>query len=83
MAEQAFLRRIFCTTYTKSLPKNTQNDLKINVNIRVKIWFFDVHRVMKPVIVAKILQEALHGILASPTDFITQWTSKNQILIFK
>ena len=36
---------------------------------------------MKPVVVAKILQEALHGILAPPTGFITRWTSKNQILI--
>ena len=36
---------------------------------------------VKPVVVAKILQEALHGILAPPTGFITRWTSKNQILI--
>ena len=36
---------------------------------------------MKPVVVAEILQEALHGILALPTGFITRWTSKNQILI--
>ena len=36
---------------------------------------------MKPVVVAKILQEVLHGILAPPTGFITRWTLKNQILI--
>ena len=30
---------------------------KSKVKIWVKIWFFDVHRVMKPVVVAKILQD--------------------------
>ena len=56
---------------------------KYSVNIRVKIWFFDVHRVMKLVVVAKILQEALHGSLVPPTRFVTRWTSRNQILILK
>ena len=34
---------------------------KKNVSIKVKIWFFDVHPVMKPVVVAKILQETLRA----------------------
>ena len=40
---------------------------------------------MKPGVVAKIYKKrfALHVILAPPTGFITQWTSKNQILIVK
>ena len=31
----------------------------MGVNIKVKIWFFDVHLVMKLVVVTKMLQEAL------------------------
>ena len=36
---------------------------------------------MKLVVVCKILQEALRGILASSTSFFTRLTSNNQILI--
>ena len=42
---------------------------KWSVNIKVKIWFFDVYRVMKPVVVAKILQEfQLRPLALSPDE---------------
>ena len=53
-----FLCRVFCRINTESLQFIHINDLKIKCKSRVKIWFFDVHR-MKPVVVTKILQEAL------------------------
>ena len=52
-------------TYTISSPNEPKGSGEL---IRVKLWFFSVHRVMKPVVVAKILF-ALHGILAPPTGF--------------
>ena len=72
-----FLRHVFCTIKIESLQLIHRNDLKIKCkHKRVKICFSDVHRVMKPVVVAKILQEALRGtswnILAPPTGFITR-----------
>ena len=46
---------------------------------RIKIWFFSVHHVMKPVGGAKIPWSA-NRILATTTGFITRWTLKNQSL---
>ena len=46
--------------------------------LRIKIWFFDVHRVMKPR-AELIFHEARITscrILATTTGFITRWTSK-------
>ena len=50
--------------------------------IRMKIWFFNVHWVMKPVGRAKIpyAQSASCRILVTTTGFITWRKSKNQIL---
>ena len=36
--------------------------------LRIKIWFFDVHRVMKPVVGAKFPQSAPWRILETTTD---------------
>ena len=43
---------------------NTEKQFKKSVNIRIEITFFNLHDVMKTVVVAKILHEAiaLHGI---------------------
>ena len=55
---------------------------KYSVNIKVKIWFFDVHRVMKPVVVAKILQEAWNFSSAHWLHYPMN-VKKNQFLILK
>ena len=50
--------KIVITELVHYIEKN--NSFKTWVWLRIKIWCFDVHRVMKPVGVAKILQEALY-----------------------
>ena len=74
-----FLRRVFCTINTESSQLIHRNDLKIKCKYKSRNLIFDVHRVMKPVVVAKILQEA--RTLAPPTGFITR-CYLNWILVF-
>ena len=53
-----FLPRVFCTIYAESSYKSIhRNDLKIECKYKLKFDFFNVHRVMKPLVVAEILQE--------------------------
>ena len=60
-------------------------DLQTVNYLRIKIWFFDVHWVMKPVVVAKILQEALiflrsSGVLKPVGGDKSPWSASCRIL---
>ena len=76
-----FLRRVFCSANTESSQLIRRSDLKIKCLYKSFFFFFYVHRVMKPVVVTKILQEAPRA--SWNFSFLTRWTSKNQILILK
>ena len=77
-----FLHRVFCTINTESLQLIHRNDLTIKCKYEIKFDFFDVHRVMKPVVVAKDLQKARRN-FSSAHWLRHQMNVKKRILILK